>query len=100
MATNIGDILMMHRDLKEYYANMGFMETSTPIDLLEKVILPSQTRAIPLLEVELEEQEPQEAQQQPPQEAQQQPPQEAQQEAQQPQQPPQQPQEEEQVNAS
>ena len=96
MATNIGDILMMHRDLKEYYANMGFMETSTPIDLLEKVILPSQTRAIPLLEVELEEQEPQEAQQQ----SQQQPPQEAQQEAQQPQQPPQQPQEEEQVNAS
>jgi len=35
------DIVVTHRDLSKYYRNMGFMDLSSPADMLRKVIMPS-----------------------------------------------------------
>jgi len=47
MSTMTNNLMVLHRDLQEYYAEMGFMETSTTADLLAKVVLPSQKRPLP-----------------------------------------------------
>ena len=47
MSTMATEIMLLHRDLKAYYANMGFMDGSTPAEFLARVILPSQRNAIP-----------------------------------------------------
>lgn len=42
------DVLTLLRDLQSYYGNMGFLESASPMELLDRVVLPSKkTRAPP-----------------------------------------------------